>query len=81
MIEYAPANKDSLILEAMKQRYRNVFGTDEGVLVLGDILRMCHFGVPLNSEEERVEYNVGVAIARMCGIMGLVDNLVGIRGG
>jgi hypothetical protein len=80
-IEFAPPNLDAKKLEEMRQRYRNVFGSEEGRLVLGDILVMCHFGVPLNSEEERHEYNVGVAIARMCAIMSEVDSLLGIRGG
>ena len=63
---------------AMQQRYRNVFGSAEGRTVLGDILVTCHFGVPVNSEEERIEYNLGVYIARMCGAMEPIDSLLGI---
>jgi len=61
------------------QRYRNVFGTPEGRMVLGDILVTCHFGVPLMSEEARHEYNVGVAIARMSGIMSAIEQQFGIE--
>ena len=65
-------------LVAMQQRYRNVFGSAEGRRVLGDILVTCHFGVPINSDEERIESNVGVYIARMCGAMEHIDSLLGI---
>jgi hypothetical protein len=44
--------------------------------VLGDILVSNHFGVPLNNEVERIEYNVGIAIARMSGMMSEVDALL-----
>ena len=64
----------------MLKMYRNVFGTAEGLRVLGDILsNTCHFGVPLNNEVERVEYKVGVAIARMSGIMSVIDRQLGIE--
>jgi hypothetical protein len=63
----------------MLQRYRNVFSTPEGRKVLGDILVTCHFGVPLMSEQERFEYNVGVTIARMSGFMGEIDRIAGMR--
>ena len=62
----------------MQLRYRNVFGSAEGRKVLGDILDLCHFGVPLNNETERIEYNVGVAIGRMSGIFGDIDVLLNI---
>lgn len=64
----------------MQQRYRNVFGSDEGRKVLGDILDLCHFAVPLNNETERIEHNVGVAIARMSGIFDAIDSHLGIGG-
>ena len=67
--------------DAMPQRYRNVFGSLEGRRVLGDILVTCHFGVPINSEEARIEYNVGVYIARMSGAMEPIDSLLGITRG
>ena len=78
MIEFkAPEPKDDRA-KAMRQRYRNVFGSAEGRAVLGDILVMCHFGVPLNTEEERIEHNVGIAIARMSGTMSAIDGILGI---
>jgi hypothetical protein len=65
-------------LRDMQQRYRNVFGSDEGLKVLGDILVTCHFGVPIMSEAERCEYNVGVTIARMSGIFRAIEKQLGI---
>ena len=61
-----------------EQLYRNVFGSPEGRVVLGDILAFCHFGRLLNNDEERTEYNVGVAIAGMSGIMSEIDVLLKI---
>lgn len=53
----------------MQQRYRNVFGTDEGRLVLGDILTMGHFGEMLNPADpvQVAEHNAAVLIARTAG--------------
>jgi hypothetical protein len=62
----------------MEQLYRNVFGSPEGRRVLGDILLTCHFGVPLNSELQRIEYNVGIHIVRMSGMMNAIDQQLGI---
>jgi hypothetical protein len=69
-LEFERRNRD------MEQRYRNVFGSAEGRMVLGDILAFCHFGRLVANEEERIEYNVGVAIARMSGMMGEIDVLM-----
>lgn len=81
MMEYddPEVQKQQERAEIMRQRYRNVFGTEEGRKVLGDILVLCHFGVPLNNEAERIEYNVGIAIARLSGIMQAVDRHLGIE--
>jgi len=62
----------------MELRYRNVFGSAEGRVVLGDILAFCHFGRLVSNDEERIEYNVGVAIARMSGMLTEVDQLMKI---
>ena len=35
----------------MQQRYRNVFGTAEGRMVLGDILDVGHFGMALDPND------------------------------
>lgn len=79
MIDYAPSEADETRRKReMQQRYRNVFSSPEGQIVLGHILSENHFGVPLNNDVERIEYNVGVAIARMSGMMGEIDNLLKI---
>ena len=79
MIEYVEDNPQNQKQKDMLQRYRNVFGTPEGRIVLGDILQMCHFGFGIMTEEARIEYNVGIAIARMSGMMQAIDTLIGIR--
>ena len=68
MIDYTP-QKDArqIATKEMRQNYRNVFGSAEGHKVLGDILSLCHYGVPLTNDVERIEYNVGLEIAQMCG--------------
>ena len=68
MIDYAPEeDARQLADKEMRQYYRSVFSSTEGRKVLGDILVSNHFGVPLNNEVERIEYNVGLEIAQMCG--------------
>ena len=77
MIDYAPEeDARQLADKEMRQYYRSVFSSTEGRKVLGDILISNHFGVPLNNEVERIEYNVGIAIARMSGMMSEVDALL-----
>ena len=79
MIDYTPEEDARQIADKkMKQYYRSVFSSAEGRNVLGDILVSNHFGVPLNNEVERIEYNVAIAIARMSGTMSEVDALIGI---
>jgi hypothetical protein len=79
MIDYDPGSEASARrAREMEQRYRNVFGSMEGRQVLGHILKENHYGVPLNNEVERIEYNVAIAIARMSGIMSEIDALAGI---
>ena len=79
MIDYTPEeDARQLADKKMKQYYQSVFSSAEGRKVLGDILVSNHFGVPLNNEVERIEYNVGIAIARMSGMMGEVDALMRI---
>jgi hypothetical protein len=79
MIEFSPEERERERRSAeMRQRYRNIFGSEEGRRVLGHILAENHFGVPLNNEVERIEYNVAVAIARMSGTMSQIDELLGI---
>jgi hypothetical protein len=82
MIDYTP-EEDARQLAEKKRRqyYKSVFSSTEGRWVIGDILVSNHFGVPLNNEVERIEYNVGIAIARMSGMMSEVDALIGIEEG
>ena len=53
----------------LQQMYRNVFGSMEGRIVLGDILTLGHFGETLNPTElvAVAEYNAAIIIARMAG--------------
>ncbi len=53
----------------MMQRYKNVFGSGEGRLVLGDILTLWHFGDNLdpNDPVNVTEHNLGITILRMAG--------------
>lgn len=51
----------------MQQRFKNVFGTIEGRIVLGEILTLGHFGETLNSSIDMAENNFAVTIARMAG--------------
>jgi hypothetical protein len=77
MIDYSPEERAIQLADnKMKQYYQSVFSSAEGRKVLGDILVSNHFGVPLNNEVERIEYNVGIAIARMSGMMSEVDALL-----
>ena len=64
----------------MQQRYRNVFNSAEGRIVLGDILTMLHFGETLDPEDVKcvAEYNVGIVIARMAGALNLIYPQLGI---
>lgn len=55
--------------QEMQQRYRNVFGSAEGMLVLGDILTMGHFGEPLTDLEHVARNNFAVSIARLAGVL------------
>jgi hypothetical protein len=64
----------------MQQHYRNVFGTPEGKIILGDLLTITHFGETLDPEDKAMvaEYNVGVTIARMAGALDLIYPQLGI---
>lgn len=57
------------IAAEMQQRYRNVFGTEEGRIVLGDILTLGHFGEMLVPTDAIAvaEHNTAVTIARTAG--------------
>lgn len=63
-----PKSEDQLRREK-QQMYRNVFGSPEGKMVLGDILTMGHFDVPLNADDpvRLGERSMAITIARMAG--------------
>jgi hypothetical protein len=56
--------------EDMLKRYKNVFGTPEGKIVLGDILTKGHYGVTLDPENavQISEYNFSLVIATKAGV-------------
>ena len=56
--------------QEVAQRYRNVFGSSEGRLVLGDILSKGHYGVTLDPDNTVMvsEYNFALVIATLAGI-------------
>jgi hypothetical protein len=55
--------------EEVDQLYRNVFGTAEGRIVLGDILTRGHYGVTLDPDNrvQIAEYNSALIIAHRAG--------------
>jgi hypothetical protein len=65
----------------MMQRYRNVFGSSEGRVVLGNILTLGHFGVTLDPDNkvQVAQYNFAIVIATMAGALEQVDTQLGIR--
>lgn len=80
MIPFSKTERESTAFKEMRQLCRNTFGTAEGRRVLGYLLtRFCNFGVPLETDVDRIEYNTGLAIAEMSGIMADIDRIVGIK--
>lgn len=64
----------------MMQRYRNVFGTPEGKIVLGDILSVAGFGgKPNPNDPAQVSwYNFAVEIARLAGAFDQIFQQLGM---
>lgn len=58
-------------LSELQVKYREVFLSPLGRDVLADLMDKCHFGVTLDPDNKVQigEYNVGVAILAMCGIL------------
>ena len=56
--------------QEMLQRYRNVFGTNEGRIVLGDLFARGHLGITLNPDNPVMvaEYNFALVIVTMAGL-------------
>ena len=67
--------------QEMLQRYRNVFGTSEGRIVLGDILIKCHFGLTLDPDNPSMiaEYNIGLVIATDAGLLDSLYTQLGLE--
>lgn len=55
--------------QEMQQRYRNVFSTREGMLVLGDIARLFHLFDPVNPTDVvmNTERSCALVIIQMAG--------------
>lgn len=66
--------------EEMQQRYRNVFGSSEGKLVLGDIANMCHAfdSVDANDPVLVTQRNVALVILQMAGALDSIYLQLGI---
>jgi hypothetical protein len=67
----------------MQQRYKNVFATMEGRIVLGDILTLGHFGVTLDSanRDQVAEYNFALVIATLAGAFEALHRQLGMTKG
>jgi len=66
--------------QEMLQRYRNVFGSSEGRIVLGDILTKGHYGVTLDPDNPVMvaEYNFALVIATLSGHLDQLYSQLGI---
>lgn len=67
--------------QEMAQRYKNVFGSGEGRIVLGNILTLGHFGVTLDADnrDQVAEYNFAIMIATLAGALEPVEKQLGMR--
>lgn len=66
--------------QEMLQRYRNVFGTSEGHLVLGDIIRLGHVFDNIDPHDPVLvtERNFALTIARMASAFDMVYPTLGL---
>ena len=64
----------------MATRYRNVFGTPEGRIVLGDILTQGFYGVTLTPEipDQIGAYNLALVIATRSGVFDPIYRQLGM---
>jgi hypothetical protein len=63
----------------MQQLYKNVFGSAEGRVVLGDILTKGHYGVTLDPETDQVaEYNFALVVGTLAGAFDQIYNQLGM---
>jgi hypothetical protein len=67
-------------LGEISKRYSNLFGTEQGRLVLGDILTTFHFGESLDPDNPvRVaEYNAGLLILAKTGFLDVIKLELGM---
>lgn len=64
------AKTEKELAQEMQQRYRNVFGSAEGRIVLGDILfTLGHFGITIDPKDPvaMTEMQLTMTIARTAG--------------
>jgi hypothetical protein len=68
------------LAEAMQRRYRNVFGTEEGHRVLGDIAAMGHVfdNIEPTAPELVAERNLALTILRMAGCLDVLYRQLGL---
>ena len=66
--------------QEMWQRYRNVFGSSEGQLVLGDILSRGHYGTTLDPDSPVIvaEYNFALTIGTLAGVFDQLYSQLGL---
>lgn len=64
----------------MQQMYRNVFGSAEGRIVLGDILSVGGFGEKIdpNDAAQVSWYNCAIEIARLAGAFDMIYQQLGM---
>jgi hypothetical protein len=67
----------------MQKRYRNVFDTAEGRIVLGDILTLGHFGMNIDPNDPILvtEKNFAETIARTAGAFNEIYQHLGMTKG
>ncbi len=75
-VEAAQAVQDKE-LEAMKQRYKNVFSSMEGQVVIRDMMVKAGFDRHILTEEDRIKSNFMKDILFMCG--GFTTQILGIH--
>jgi hypothetical protein len=69
--------------EDIQSYYRNVFGSGEGRIVLGDILTLGHFADVIDPHDpvQVAEYNFAVTIARTARALDVLYNQLGMTEG
>lgn len=75
-----PPKNPTQLAKEMQQRYRNVFDTPEGRMVLGDILTLGHLGVNIDPNDPILvtEKNFAETIARTAGAFDQIFQYLGM---